>query len=68
MHASLMGREVSITVRDYGRWRDSRAANRGHGLRLIETFMDSVTVVTSPQEGTEVRMARMLGRSRDGRA
>ena len=38
--------------------------NRGRGLGLIEAIMDSVSVVTSPNEGTEVRMVRELERSR----
>jgi anti-sigma regulatory factor (Ser/Thr protein kinase) len=63
---ALSGSEVAITVRDFGSWRESRADNRGRGLELIEAMMDSVSVVTRPDEGTEVRMTRKLGRSRDG--
>ena len=57
--------EVAITVRDYGRWREPRGDHRGRGLGLIETVMDSVSVVTTPNEGTEVHMMRKLGRSGD---
>jgi serine phosphatase RsbU (regulator of sigma subunit)/anti-sigma regulatory factor (Ser/Thr protein kinase) len=63
---ALSGSEVAITVRDFGSWRESRANNRGRGLELIEAMMDSVSVVTRPDEGTEVHMTRKLGRSRDG--
>jgi len=64
--ATLSGREVSVTVRDFGQWREPRDDKRGRGLDLIEAVMDSVSVVRSPHEGTEVRMVRQLERSRDG--
>jgi anti-sigma regulatory factor (Ser/Thr protein kinase) len=67
MHAALTDREVSITVRDFGRWREPRGDNRGRGLALIEAVMDSVDVVRRPHEGTEVMMVRKLTASRDGR-
>jgi PAS domain S-box-containing protein len=66
MNAALSEGEVSITVRDYGRWREPRGENRGRGLSLMEAVMDSVSVVTKTNEGTEVRMVRKLGGSRDG--
>ncbi|MEK6326172.1 MAG: SpoIIE family protein phosphatase [Actinomycetota bacterium] len=66
--AALSGREVSVTVRDFGQWRERRNDERGRGLGLMEAVMDSVSVVTSPQEGTEVRMIRELERSGDGAA
>ena len=40
--AAFSGDEVAITVRDYGRWREPRGNNRGRGLGLMETLMDSV--------------------------
>jgi anti-sigma regulatory factor (Ser/Thr protein kinase) len=58
--AVLSGDEVAITVRDKGRWRASRGNNRGRGLGLIETLMDSVHIVTDPDTGTEVSMTRRL--------
>jgi len=62
----LSGREVAITVRDFGTWRESRVDNdRGRGLSLMKAMMDSVDVVTSPAEGTKVHMTRRLGRSSD---
>jgi PAS domain S-box-containing protein len=64
--AVLSGREVAVTVRDFGRWREPRTDKGGRGLGLMEAVMDSVNVVTSPQEGTEVRMVRELERSGDG--
>jgi anti-sigma regulatory factor (Ser/Thr protein kinase) len=56
--------EIAITVRDYGRWRESRGDNRGRGLSLIETLMDSVNIVTDPQTGTQVSMTRRLNSKR----
>jgi PAS domain S-box-containing protein len=58
--AVLSGDEVAITVRDTGRWRVSRGNNRGRGLGLIETLMDSVQIVTDPDTGTQVSMTRRL--------
>jgi PAS domain S-box-containing protein len=66
MDAALSDHEVSITVRDFGRWREPRGDNRGRGLPLIEAVMDSLTVAKADGEGTEVRMVRRLGRSGDG--
>jgi anti-sigma regulatory factor (Ser/Thr protein kinase) len=68
MEAALSDHEISITVRDFGRWREPRGHNRGRGLPLIEAVMDSLTVVKGDREGTEVRMVRRLGGSRDGDA
>jgi anti-sigma regulatory factor (Ser/Thr protein kinase) len=58
--AALSGDKVAITVRDHGRWREPRGDNRGRGLALIETLMDSVNIVTDPDTGTEVSMTRRL--------
>ena len=64
--AAFSGEEVAIKVRDQGRWRDSRGNNRGRGLDLIQMLMDSVNIVTSPENGTEVSMRRKLKGSSDG--
>ena len=66
IHAALSGDQVAITVRDYGRWRDARGDNRGRGLGMMETLMDSVDITTAAEGGTEVSMTRMLRRARDG--
>jgi len=34
--------EVTIVVRDHGRWRQPRGTNRGRGLSIIEAAMDAV--------------------------
>ena len=59
----VAGREVDITVRDYGSWRPERADERGRGLVLMRALMDTVEVTPSP-EGTTVRLRRRL--SSDG--
>jgi anti-sigma regulatory factor (Ser/Thr protein kinase) len=66
LDAALADQEISIIVRDFGRWREPRGENRGRGLNLIEAVMDSLTVVKGDREGTEVRMVRKLGGSQDG--
>jgi anti-sigma regulatory factor (Ser/Thr protein kinase) len=55
----LRGREVQITVRDYGAWRPPRDGDRGRGLSLMQALMDSVDVTPSP-EGTTVELKRVL--------
>jgi anti-sigma regulatory factor (Ser/Thr protein kinase) len=53
--------EISLTVRDFGRWRDPDPArdSGGYGLRLMEALMDDVQVTTE-DSGTEVRLRRRL--------
>jgi len=55
----LEGREVQITVRDYGAWRHPRDGDRGRGISLMRALMDSVQVTPSA-EGTTVRLSRVL--------
>jgi anti-sigma regulatory factor (Ser/Thr protein kinase) len=62
VEATLVGDEVSVTVRDFGSWRDPRGNHRGRGLDLIKAVMDGVSVITTPDHGTEVRMTRKLKR------
>jgi PAS domain S-box-containing protein len=58
----LHGREVDITVRDYGAWRAPREDDQGRGLSLMQALMDSVEV-TPTHEGTSVRLRRTLNGS-----
>ena len=52
--------EVTIVVRDFGRWRAEEVNEaRGRGLRLIKLLMTDVVVVRSGQ-GTEIVMRRRL--------
>jgi anti-sigma regulatory factor (Ser/Thr protein kinase)/putative methionine-R-sulfoxide reductase with GAF domain len=55
----LEGRDVDITVRDYGAWRSPRQGDQGRGLSLMRALMDSVEVTPTP-EGTTVRLRRTL--------
>jgi anti-sigma regulatory factor (Ser/Thr protein kinase)/putative methionine-R-sulfoxide reductase with GAF domain len=50
---------VTVTVRDTGRWRPSRATDRGRGLLMIESAVDELEV-QSTDTGTEVVMRRRL--------
>jgi anti-sigma regulatory factor (Ser/Thr protein kinase) len=51
--------EVTVVIRDQGRWRPPRGHNRGRGTLLMQELMDHFEVATS-EEGTEVRMSRRL--------
>ena len=57
--------EITIVVRDTGRWRAARNGDRGRGLPLIESCMDSCAL-TRGDEGTEIRMQRRVPRSSPG--
>jgi anti-sigma regulatory factor (Ser/Thr protein kinase) len=54
------GREVEISVRDRGSWREQRPGDHGRGLDLMRTLMDTVAVEPTP-EGTTVSLRRRLG-------
>jgi PAS domain S-box-containing protein len=54
--------EITVVVRDTGRWRAARNGDRGRGLPLIEACMDSCTF-TRGDEGTELRMRRHIHRA-----
>jgi anti-sigma regulatory factor (Ser/Thr protein kinase) len=53
------GREVEITVRDFGEWRTPRDGDHGRGLSLMQALMDTVDVAPRP-EGTTVVLRRTL--------
>jgi len=59
LHGSAENGEVTITVRDGGRWRAPRGENRGRGLSIIVAAMDDVEIDRSA-EGTEVVMRRRM--------
>ena len=61
VHAAYADGRVTITVIDHGQWRAPRGANRGRGLRLMETLMDSAEVEHT-ESGTTVTLIRTLGR------
>jgi anti-sigma regulatory factor (Ser/Thr protein kinase) len=59
LEASESAGEVTIAVRDTGRWREARGDHRGRGLRIIQAAMGDVDL-TSTSSGTEVVMRRRL--------
>jgi anti-sigma regulatory factor (Ser/Thr protein kinase)/putative methionine-R-sulfoxide reductase with GAF domain len=61
LHASMIDGEARVVVSDAGRWRAPRGANRGRGLKIIETAMDEVAV-NAAASGTQIVMTRRLGR------
>jgi PAS domain S-box-containing protein len=62
IEAEVAGGEVTIVVRDAGRWRTARNGDRGRGLPLMKACMDSCTL-TRGDAGTEIRMQRRVPRS-----
>jgi anti-sigma regulatory factor (Ser/Thr protein kinase) len=62
IEAEVAGGEVTIVVRDAGRWRTSRNGDRGRGLPLMKACMDSCTLKRG-DAGTEIRMQRRVPRS-----
>jgi GAF domain-containing protein/anti-sigma regulatory factor (Ser/Thr protein kinase) len=58
--AQLDGRDVAVSVRDSGRWREPRGAHRGRGLSMMQELMDQVEV-ESGAAGTVIRMRRAAG-------
>jgi PAS domain S-box-containing protein len=62
------GRQLELSVRDHGSWREERPGDHGRGLDLMRTLMDTVAVKPTP-EGTLVSLRRRLvgnGGSADG--
>ena len=51
--------EVTVAVRDGGRWREPRGRDRGRGLTIMKKAMDDVEI-TSSSGGTEIVMRRRL--------
>lgn len=54
------GADVSVTVTDFGEWREPRGDGRGRGLGLMEALMDS-TDVARTVEGSRVALRRRVG-------
>jgi anti-sigma regulatory factor (Ser/Thr protein kinase) len=52
--------DVTVSVRDYGAWREPRGQNRGRGLKLMRTLMDEVNV-RREATGTTVELRRVVG-------
>jgi anti-sigma regulatory factor (Ser/Thr protein kinase) len=55
---------VTVSVRDWGQWRDPRGRDRGRGLFFIRELMDEVDVAHGDR-GTLVVMRRRLGAHRE---
>ncbi len=51
--------EITVAVRDEGRWRAPRGSNRGRGLSIMVAAMDDVQIERT-ETGTEVVMRRRL--------
>ena len=57
--ASAQDGEITVAIRDMGRWRAPRGQNRGRGLSIIVAAMDDVQIDRT-ESGTEVVMRRRL--------
>lgn len=53
------GQQITVTVRDAGRWRTTRPLGGGRGLEIMRALVDSVKV-DSDEEGTTVTMTKTL--------
>lgn len=53
------GQQVTVTIRDIGRWRTTRTHGGGRGLGIIRALADSVNI-NSDQEGTIVTITKKL--------
>jgi anti-sigma regulatory factor (Ser/Thr protein kinase) len=61
LRASCEDAIVTVVVSDYGSWRSPRGRDRGRGLKIIESAMDTVDVEAS-DGGTQITMSRRLRR------
>ena len=59
LEATRHADSIEIVVRDYGSWRAPRGQNRGRGLKLMETLMDTVEV-RRDEGGTTVVLCRRI--------
>lgn len=55
------GQEVTVTVRDSGRWRTGHSQGGGRGLEIMRALLDSVKI-DSDEGGTVVTMTKKLSR------
>jgi serine phosphatase RsbU (regulator of sigma subunit)/anti-sigma regulatory factor (Ser/Thr protein kinase) len=53
------GQDVTVTVRDLGRWRTGRRQGGGRGLEIMRSLVDNVTI-DSDDAGTAVTMTKRL--------
>jgi anti-sigma regulatory factor (Ser/Thr protein kinase)/putative methionine-R-sulfoxide reductase with GAF domain len=51
---------IAITVRDFGRWRPTRAAHRGRGISMMKALAGSVEI-EGTEQGTSVNLSWDLG-------
>ncbi len=54
--------EVTLTVTDSGRWRESSPYGRGRGLKIMRSLLDEVEVQPGP-EGTRVTLRKRFRRA-----
>ncbi len=59
LEASARAGELTMIVRDSGRWRSPRGQDRGRGLIIIDAAMDGVEI-SSGTAGTEIVMRRRV--------
>jgi serine/threonine-protein kinase RsbW len=61
VQGSIVDHTVTVTVRDYGSWRDERQREEGgYGFPLMRQLVDTVEVDTG-SEGTAIILQRRLG-------
>jgi serine phosphatase RsbU (regulator of sigma subunit)/anti-sigma regulatory factor (Ser/Thr protein kinase) len=63
LRVELEDGEATVTIRDRGRWREPRGANRGRGIPVMKEFMDDVAI-DAGDDGTTVELRRRMGGAR----
>jgi serine phosphatase RsbU (regulator of sigma subunit)/anti-sigma regulatory factor (Ser/Thr protein kinase) len=59
IHCEREGQQITVTVRDAGRWRTTRPPGGGRGLEIMRGLLDRVEI-SSNDEGTVVTMTKRL--------
>jgi serine phosphatase RsbU (regulator of sigma subunit)/anti-sigma regulatory factor (Ser/Thr protein kinase) len=59
VHCEQEGRKITVTVRDFGRWRTTSPPGGGRGLQIMRALLDSVEI-GSEGTGTVVTMTKRL--------
>jgi serine phosphatase RsbU (regulator of sigma subunit)/anti-sigma regulatory factor (Ser/Thr protein kinase) len=60
VRAALVNGDATVSISDWGAWREPRGGNRGRGIPIMREFMDDVSIERA-ERGTTVNLRRRLG-------